>query len=63
MRLTVVAHKEVWRDAASPSGFVTHGGFPLQMQAISEAFDDTVVAVFRGRSRSLGRPVLPATGA
>jgi glycosyltransferase involved in cell wall biosynthesis len=45
MKLTVVSHKEVWRDPASPSGFATYGGFPLQMQAISEGFDETVLAV------------------
>lgn len=45
MKLTVVSHKECWRDPRSRTGYSTYGGFPLQMQAISEAFDETVVAV------------------
>lgn len=45
MRLIVVSHKPCWRDSASPSGYVTDGGFPFQMQAIAELFDQTSIAV------------------
>ncbi len=45
MKLTVISSKEIWRDPRSPSGYATIGGFPLQMQAISEAFDETVLAL------------------
>ncbi|HEY1558632.1 MAG TPA: glycosyltransferase family 4 protein [Kofleriaceae bacterium] len=45
MKLAVISHKECWRDRSSPSGYVTYGGFPLQMHAISQAFDETVLAI------------------
>ncbi|MDD2922520.1 MAG: glycosyltransferase family 4 protein [Anaerolineales bacterium] len=45
MKLVVVSHKETWRDPSSPSGFSTVGGFPFQMKAISENFDETRVIV------------------
>jgi len=45
VRLLVVSHKICWRSAASPSGFATFGGFPLQMHAITELFDETTLAV------------------
>lgn len=38
MRLAVISQKPCWRSAASPTGFATDGGFPLQMAALSEAF-------------------------
>lgn len=41
MHLVVVSHKICWRSLDSPSGYVTDGGFPLQMQAISELFSST----------------------
>lgn len=45
MRLTVVSHKVAWASADSPSGYATDGGFPMQMRALSELFDETVVVV------------------
>lgn len=45
MRLVVFSHKETWASSMSPAGYVTVGGFPFQMQAISELFDQTTVVV------------------
>lgn len=45
MRLVVVSHKTCWPSAGSPSGFATDGGFPFQMKAIAELFDETRVVV------------------
>jgi glycosyltransferase involved in cell wall biosynthesis len=45
MRLAVVSHKVCWNCPASPSGYATDGGFPLQMRAISELFDETCLVV------------------
>lgn len=45
MRLAVVSHKPCWPSAASPSGFATDGGFPLQMRALAELVDETTVVV------------------
>jgi glycosyltransferase involved in cell wall biosynthesis len=45
MRLVVVSHKESWVDPKSPSGYATIGGFPFQMQALSELFDRTALMV------------------
>lgn len=45
MKLAVISHKICWRSPASPSGFVTDGGFPMQIKAISELFDETKVVV------------------
>lgn len=50
MRLTVISHKVAWASADSASGFATDGGFPLQMRALSELFDETVVVVPCGPS-------------
>lgn len=43
MNLLVLSHKEIWADPASPSGYATVGGFPYQMAAISELFDQTTI--------------------
>jgi glycosyltransferase involved in cell wall biosynthesis len=43
MKLTVISHKLCWTSAASKCGYATDGGFPLQMRAISELFDATVI--------------------
>jgi glycosyltransferase involved in cell wall biosynthesis len=45
MKLLVVSHKLCWRNACSPSGYATDGGFPLQMRSLSELFDATALAV------------------
>ncbi len=45
MKLAVISHKVCWQTPDSPSGFATDGGFPMQIKAISELFDDTKVVV------------------
>jgi glycosyltransferase involved in cell wall biosynthesis len=50
MKLLVVSHKPCWR--AAPGRFETDGGFPMQMRALAELFDETEVAV----------PVVPPRG-
>lgn len=45
MHLAVISHKICWPDETSVSGFVTDGGFPLQMRAISELFERTTLVV------------------
>jgi glycosyltransferase involved in cell wall biosynthesis len=45
MKLAVISHKVCWQTADSSSGFATDGGFPLQIKAISELFDETKVVV------------------
>jgi glycosyltransferase involved in cell wall biosynthesis len=40
MKLVIVSHKENWRTA---DGYTTVGGFPLQMEALSQAFDQSTV--------------------
>lgn len=39
MNLLFISHKEAWFDSISPSGYSTNGGFPFQMWAISQQFD------------------------
>ncbi len=45
MRLTVISHKECWASTHSPSGYVTVGGFPLQMEHLSALFDATTLVL------------------
>lgn len=45
MRIAVVSHKLCWQEPASSSGYATDGGFPVQMAAISELFDEMRVVV------------------
>ena len=45
MDIIVVSHKETWISSASPSGFATVGGFPIQIRALSVLFEKTVAAV------------------
>lgn len=42
MKLAVVSHKVCWENGGE---FYTDGGFPRQMKAISELFDETVLVV------------------
>lgn len=41
MKLVVMSHKVCWQSSKSSSGYATDGGFPFQMRAISELFDET----------------------
>jgi Glycosyl transferases group 1 len=45
MKLAVVSHKLCWSSPQSPENYQTDGGFPLQIKAISELFDETKVIV------------------
>ena len=45
MRLTIFSHKPCWVSPGSPTRFATDGGFPFQMQALSELFDETKLLV------------------
>jgi glycosyltransferase involved in cell wall biosynthesis len=45
MNLVVFSHKPCWISDASPTGYVTDGGFPKQMQIISTLFSKTSIAV------------------
>ena len=51
MNITIISHKEIWLDKSSDTGFVTTGGFPFQISAISELFDSTrLVALHRKKT-------------
>ncbi len=45
MRLAVISHKLCWPSVDSSTGYVTDGGFPLQMEAIAELFESTELVV------------------
>jgi glycosyltransferase involved in cell wall biosynthesis len=43
VKLVVVSHKPCWPSTQSPTGYATDGGFPFQMRALAELFDETVI--------------------
>lgn len=45
MRLAIISHKLCWKSDESPLGYATDGGFPLQVDAISQLFDATEIVV------------------
>jgi glycosyltransferase involved in cell wall biosynthesis len=45
MKLAVVSHKVCWNSRQAPDFYQTDGGFPFQIKAISELFDETRVVV------------------
>lgn len=45
MNLVVFSHKPCWPSATSPSGYASDGGFPMQMAALSELFNQTTLVV------------------
>jgi glycosyltransferase involved in cell wall biosynthesis len=45
MHLAVFSHKLCWPSNGSSATYVTDGGFPLQMEAISELFSSTNIVV------------------
>jgi hypothetical protein len=57
MRLCIVTFKECWPD--ENGGWLSYGGFPQQMQAISSLFDDVRMVVVGVPPRPGGMP-LPA---
>ncbi len=52
MKLLVISYKSAWPSSASPSGYATDGGFPIQMRALSELFDATTLLIPCGPPRS-----------
>jgi glycosyltransferase involved in cell wall biosynthesis len=61
MKIVIISHKECWQSPNSPSGYATIGGFPFQMEAISEIFDSTILVITRRRSLAPAG-VLPIKG-
>lgn len=57
----MISHKETWVDPASPTGFSTKGGFPFQMRALSELFDETRIISLR-RNSEAPPGLVPLTG-
>jgi len=45
MHLVVFSHKLCWPSSRSACGYATDGGFPMQMRALSELFDETTLVV------------------
>lgn len=45
MHLIVFSHKLCWPSESSECGYATDGGFPMQMSALSELFDQTTLVV------------------
>lgn len=45
LKLLVFSHKPCWGSGRSQSGFSTDGGFPFQIQALCELFDETRLLV------------------
>lgn len=45
MKLAVVSHKVCWNSPDALDSYRTDGGFPMQIRAISELFDETCVVV------------------
>ena len=61
MNIIVISHKETWPDPTSPCGYSTVGGFPFQMQAISNLFGQTTL-MLPIRSTPLPVGAIPLTG-
>jgi len=45
MKLVIISHKPTWKSLEGNPEFVTDGGFPFQMKAISELFDSTKILI------------------
>ena len=45
MKMVVISHKICWRDPSNNELFATDGGFPSQIRALSELFDQTTLVV------------------
>lgn len=52
-RLAFATHKVIWRDGGSESGYATDGGFPRQLEALSDLFEETTLLA---PARSEGAP-------
>ncbi|HZW03209.1 MAG TPA: glycosyltransferase family 4 protein [Anaerolineaceae bacterium] len=55
LRLLVISFKECWQDEAGR--WCTHGGFPLQMKAISRLFDHTTFLLTESPFQDGGTPL------
>ena len=62
VKLAVFSHKLCWPFAASGTGYATDGGFPFQMAALAELFDETVLVV-PCRPRGAAPGEIPLEGA
>jgi hypothetical protein len=51
LKLVAFSHKVCWKSKASPTGWATDGGFVYHMQALSSAYDETVLMVPVSKSR------------
>jgi glycosyltransferase involved in cell wall biosynthesis len=45
VKLVIFSHKPCWRCDAAPTGFATDGGFPFQVAAFAELFNETILLV------------------
>ena len=45
MRLAIISYKTCWPKKNSTTGYATDGGFPYQIQWISELFDQTELLI------------------
>ena len=62
MKLVVVSYKVCWyQPEQSESGYVTVGGFPFQMEAISQLFEQTKLVILR-RPHPVPMGALPIMG-
>src|SRR5688572_905065 len=57
MRLLVISYKICWK---SESGYATTGGFPFQMQAIAQYFDESCLMILETRQVASG--LVPIVG-
>jgi glycosyltransferase involved in cell wall biosynthesis len=62
VKLAIFSHKPCWPCANSLTGYATDGGFPFQVAALSELFDETILVV-PGYPRPSGSGEIPLTGA
>ena len=51
MRIAILSHKPCW---PTNGGYATDGGFPIQIEAISHLFDETLLVVFESGSTAHG---------
>ncbi len=61
MKLLVVSYKQCWLTDSAERRFATDGGFPFQMSALSELFDETRLCLPFG-ARQLASGEIPLTG-
>ena len=63
MRLVVFSHKPCWSCEGAPAGYASDGGFPFQMNALAQLFDETVLLVPCGiQSKRAGEMAISGPG-